>query len=330
MATLTGNAINTSYQGLIKLDDNGAINPTTLKQLTDGTGGSLPIQVSQVQTKFQSLVDFTGATVTGITAGGLAAGTGTDSIASVLTSTPATASNTETIAIGKGAVASNFNANAIGASASASGPFAQALGTYCEAGGSYGVAVGTGCNASGNISVAMGKQSAASSANGMAIGIEANCSNINGIAIGYQTVANAQNGDGSVAIGWNVKTFRDAGVAIGRNLNGSIGTSDHYRPINIGSGGNVRGGDVIGIGTNVDIQGTTNNNKIAIGTNAATTDVEGAVALGYNVTASKANTVSVKELETTVVGGGIIMYSPNGTGYKLTVSDAGAPVFTAI
>ena len=70
MATLTGNAINTSYQGLIKFDDNGTIDATVLKQLTDGTGGSLPIQVSQVQTKFQSLVDFTGATATGLPASG--------------------------------------------------------------------------------------------------------------------------------------------------------------------------------------------------------------------------------------------------------------------
>ena len=58
MATLTGNAINTSYQGLVKFDDNGTVDPTTLKQLTDGTGGSLPIQVSQIQTKFQTFSRF--------------------------------------------------------------------------------------------------------------------------------------------------------------------------------------------------------------------------------------------------------------------------------
>ena len=271
MATLTGNAINTSYQGLIKLDDNGAVQPTALKTLTDGTGGTLPIQFSQVETKFTSgsLVDFTGVTVSGLPASsaGLVAGAAANSMESSasLTTTAANAITPGSIAIGDGAIAG---------------------------------------------ATAFGDRAA--------------------IAIGKNAVASTDFGDSSIAIGFDVKNVRDAGIAIGRNLNQPLATNDHFRPINIGSGGNVRGGDVIGIGTNIDIQGTATNDKIAIGTNAIVTDVTGAVALGSNVTASKANTVSVKELETTVVGGGIIMYSPNGTGYKLTVSDAGAPVFTAI
>ena len=289
MSSLINTKIQDTYTGLIKTADNAPIT-ATLKNLEDGNGGVLPIQVSTTG------VNFTG-TVSGITAGGLAAGTGTDSIASVLTATPATASNTETIAIGKGAQATNFNANSYGASAIASGAFAQAFGTYCEASGSYGIAVGTGCVASGNISLAVGKQSTVSGANGISIGIESQCSNPNGLAIGYLAQANAASGDGSVVIGWNVKTVRDAGIAIGRNLNQLIGSSDHYRPINIGSGGNVRGGDVIGIGTNVDIQGTGTNDKIAIGNAATVTDVSGAVALGAGVTASTANTVTIKKLQ---------------------------------
>ena len=38
MATLTNTKIKDTYPGLIKLDDNGAVQPTVLKQLTDGTG----------------------------------------------------------------------------------------------------------------------------------------------------------------------------------------------------------------------------------------------------------------------------------------------------
>ena len=289
MSSLINTKIQDTYTGLIKTADNAPIT-TTLKNLEDGNGGVLPIQVSTTG------INFTG-NVTGIQAGGLAPGTGTDSIASVLTSTPATASNTETIAIGKGAQATNFNANAYGASAIASGPFAQAFGTYCEASSGYAISVGSGCTASGNISLAVGKQATVSAANGISIGIESQCSNPNGLAIGYLAQANATSGDGSVAIGWNVKTVRDAGVAIGRNLNQLIGAFDHYRPINIGSGGNVRGGDVIGIGTNVNIQGTDTNDKIAIGNGATVTDVSGAVALGAGVTASTANTVTIKKLQ---------------------------------
>jgi len=68
MSTLTGTKIKDTYPGLIKIEDNGAVQPTTLKTLTDGTGGTLPIQVSQVETKFTSgsLIDFTGTTISGL------------------------------------------------------------------------------------------------------------------------------------------------------------------------------------------------------------------------------------------------------------------------
>ena len=99
MSALTGNAINTSYQGLIKFDDNGTVQPTTLKTLTDGTGGTLPLSISQIETKFTSgsLVDFTGTTVTGLPGGGAAGlisgGTGIGSMkndAALVTTAPIT------------------------------------------------------------------------------------------------------------------------------------------------------------------------------------------------------------------------------------------------
>ena len=49
---------------------------------------------------------------------------------------------------------------------------------------------------------------------------------------------------------------------------------------------------------------------------------------GRSITATKNNHAYVPELEVAVVGGGITMYSPNGTEFKLTVSDAGALVIT--
>ena len=82
MSSLINTKIQDTYTGLIKTADNTPIT-ATLKNLEDGNGGVLPIQVSTTG------VNFTG-NVTGITAGGLAEGTGTDSIASVLTATPAT------------------------------------------------------------------------------------------------------------------------------------------------------------------------------------------------------------------------------------------------
>ena len=46
MATLTGNSISTSYQGLIKTDDNAAIGATE-KRVTDGLGNATNITVGQ-------------------------------------------------------------------------------------------------------------------------------------------------------------------------------------------------------------------------------------------------------------------------------------------
>ena len=331
MAALTGNAINTSYEGILKTLDNAAIGGTA-KGITDGAGNAINMEILTGQINFPSgTVDFTGATVIGAGgAAGLASGTGTNSMESQVGATDGNAQGDSSIAIGQGATisATAGNSIAIGTDTSSNGGFSNALGVYTEAGGNYATALGSLCNASASNALAIGKQASATNNQSISIGTESTCSNQNGIAIGNLASATAVNGDGSIAIGWNVTTYRDAGIALGRTLNQAIGTNDHYRPITIGSGGNTRGGDPIGIGTNINILGTGTHNKIAIGTGAVCNDVTEAVALGAGVTATKASTVSVKELETVVAGGGITMKSPNGTEYKLTVSDAGVLVIS--
>ena len=69
MASLTGQSINTSYQGLIKTTDNAAISGTA-KALTDGTGNALPVEVSTTSMIYSGTQDFTSATVLGIGGGG--------------------------------------------------------------------------------------------------------------------------------------------------------------------------------------------------------------------------------------------------------------------
>ncbi len=60
MAALTGNSIDSSYQGLIKTTDNGAITGTA-KAVTDGLGNATNIEISNTATNFVSgTVDFTG------------------------------------------------------------------------------------------------------------------------------------------------------------------------------------------------------------------------------------------------------------------------------
>lgn len=75
MASLTGNSVGSSYQGLLKTTDNAAIGATS-KVLTDGAGNATNISIATGSTSFNSgEVDFTGATVAGIN--GLAPAGGT-------------------------------------------------------------------------------------------------------------------------------------------------------------------------------------------------------------------------------------------------------------
>lgn len=70
MAQLTGNAIQSSYLGLIKTTDNAAIGGTA-KAITDGAGNATNIEMSNTATNFVSgTVDFTGSTVSGLPASG--------------------------------------------------------------------------------------------------------------------------------------------------------------------------------------------------------------------------------------------------------------------
>ena len=156
-----------------------------------------------------------------------------------------------------------------------------------------------------------------------------------GIALGDNALVFAAN---SICIGTSVNdadAARVKAISIGNNL----GTAQ--RTVNIGNSQNAYGADGVCIGGsnvfggNYNVSIGYNNNTaggggaevVAIGANS-TASANGSVALGLSVTAAKVNTVAVTELETKLAGGGITMVSPNGTEYKLTVSDAGALVIT--
>lgn len=68
MSTLTNQQINATYNGLIKTTDNAAITAIP-KELEDGVGNALPIEVGTTQINFTADVDFSAATVTGLDAG---------------------------------------------------------------------------------------------------------------------------------------------------------------------------------------------------------------------------------------------------------------------
>jgi len=183
MSTLTGTKIKDTYPGLIKMDDNGAVQPTALKTLTDGTGGTLPIQFSQVETKFTSgsLVDFTGVTVSGLAGAGLVSGTATDSLknSDALVTNPATSSGPQSIALGNGAVANNNQSIAIGNFSESTSIGSAAIGEYATANGIYSSAWGRTAYARADGSVAFGQQA----------GVNSGSQYAGAVAMGRQVVA---------------------------------------------------------------------------------------------------------------------------------------------
>jgi len=105
MATLTGNSIDNTYQGLIKTDDNGAVGATE-KQLTDGLGNAIPVSMGTSGVSFTGDADFSGANVIGIPEPGLVNGAQFSlKNADSLVNNPTVASGIYAIAIGDGSTA---------------------------------------------------------------------------------------------------------------------------------------------------------------------------------------------------------------------------------
>jgi len=137
-------------------------------------------------------------------------------------------------------------------------------------------------------------------------------------------VGNNQTG-GQVAIGYYARALGRGSIAIGGLGQPDPAYNNGNNCICIGPDTTTNTVDYgIAIGSAINVTGS---DGTAIGRSTSATAV-GAVALGTGVTAAKAATVSVTELETQLAGGGITMKSPNGTEFKLTVSDAGALVIT--
>ena len=69
MATLSGNSIDSTYQALLKTNDNGAIGATE-KVITDGAGAATTLSLGTGSASFTGNLDLSGATVTGLPSSG--------------------------------------------------------------------------------------------------------------------------------------------------------------------------------------------------------------------------------------------------------------------
>lgn len=160
----------------------------------------------------------------------------------------------------------------------------------------------------------------------MSFGHQCNTVSARAIAIGIRSLAgdNSQGIGGAISIGWDISNTGHRSVAIGSTVvNKILASADDQ--VNIGMTLTSSSPYGILIGNNSTNTATTGG--ISIGKDN-TVNAAGAVALGTSVTAARVDTVSVRKLAIEDISGGIIMKSPNGTEFTLTVSDGGALVIT--
>jgi hypothetical protein len=221
MAALTGNAINSSYLGLLKTLDNAGLGVTE-KNMTDGAGQASTISMGTGSASFVGTLDLTGATVTGLATAGLVAGTGAESIESAITTTPADASGAGAIALGDGATAVGADNISIGKNNKAGGTDQILIGDNID-GALYAdnvVAIvpgGVALAFRGNGSVHIGKGAYGAGEGGVAIGVNAKTTNggaKRAIAIGNGALGNGNYG---VSVGPLAEVTGAEGVSLGYN-----------------------------------------------------------------------------------------------------------------
>ena len=335
MATLTNEQIDLTYAGLMKTVDNTALDLTIQKSLTDGLGNNFPMTAAQDGISFNGGVDFAGATITGLSAGGLVAGTGTDSMKSAdfLTTNAPSASANNTICLGNGGIADGSEAIYIGSGGQA-GQDSIGIGQGAVAVNGPAIAIGKSARAVGSVTLAMGNSSTVESNQSIGLSgenITVTSAAQRSVGIGRQVTIEAVN---SVAIGNYARVLTGAPYSISLATSGQgIGAISGLSSINLASGlfnTNITAAAVraIGLGSSsVALDKVTAADGIAIGTESTAT-AAGAVSLGREIVANMVDTVSVREVEVQTVGGGITMYSPDGTAYKLTVANGGTLVIT--
>ena len=193
----------------------------------------------------------------------------------------------------------------------------------CDGGGANGsyrsIAIGQNATVTCNHGIALGFDSCVNDSYGIAVGVLANAAN-NAVSIGWSagpTVSGC--GTCSVYVG------RDAGSNFACTVNiGPSAITNGNQAISIGhvSQNNSSGG--ISIGHNS--VNTSGSKGITIGENACINNILAtcAIAIGYNVLANRASTLTTCELETCVAGCGLIVKTPDGlNSYRIAVDNSG-------
>jgi len=173
-------------------------------------------------------------------------------------------------------------------------------------------------------SVSIGKNTGGTGNQCVAIGSEALAAGTipSNVAVGFRSLQNLTTGGLNTSIGTE---------SLQNNITGAGNVSVGYRAMQTATGTNN-----VGVGK-LCLTSVTGDNNTAIGAQAnlnSNADVN-SIVIGFNAQGQGSNTAKIGNNSVTALyvggnGAGIVLKSPNGTAYKITVDNAGAIIATAI
>jgi hypothetical protein len=204
------------------------------------------------------------------------------------------------VAMGDGTTASGDYSTSMGRNTEASEDFSTAMGLNTEASGSFSTAMGLGTQAGGIASTAMGSATSARATYSTAMGRSTTASGNTSTAMGRNTTAS---GDVSTTMGESTEAIGYSSLAIGQ-----------YNVINNGDSTNVY---------------AATNTAFSIGNGTSNASRSNALSVLFNGNVT-AGSVIATSLEVERPDSGLILKSPDGTRYRITMANGGSLVITAV
>jgi hypothetical protein len=198
------------------------------------------------------------------------------------TTTPTTASQSYTFALGMGAQATQKGGLALGIGALASGYYSNSLGYYSTSSGYYSTALGFRSTASNNYAIAVGAYASASNTYASSFGRSATATGSSSVAVGFGAIAS--NTDAS-AFGRSANAAGQTSVAVGYGANTSAAGIEASA---FGKNASAQNTSAMALGVNAIASGNT---STAIGYLALGSG-QYSMAIGYNSKAQALNAYS--------------------------------------
>ncbi|MCU0472913.1 MAG: hypothetical protein MUC93_06050, partial [Bacteroidales bacterium] len=226
------------------------------------------------------------------------------------TTTPTTASQSYTFALGMGAQATQKGALALGIGSLSSGYYSNSFGFYSTSSGSYSTAIGYRSTAVGNYSAALGRSAQANGTSSIALGYGAIAGGSSSVSLGVSSnasgasssalgVSAAASGSNSFAIGNNSKAQAANSYSFGTDANASLDNA--YA---IGKGAVASGNTSMSVGymsqaiaQNAVAYGNSNISNgsytVSLGNSNTAGTAGNAIALGNNNISSGGNSIAL-------------------------------------